>query len=265
MNHLIEVWYGSWNPWNGRIHLPGVTYHDGSRSQHHDEKEIEILTSQLPSFKGPTFHHAYMDLMTEEQKEYVKQLQNNAPSVEDVPYSFSEKVGCLPIHAARLRPRQYYMPTTNFERYDYDEASPEEEVLKSAFYAKALEFDVSLPAAGLLFSALFFMKVPSYIRLTLISCITVTALMAEFSRSWLAANKERLELDDFLLAKELWYIKNDEVREHNIPTMKRGSEWYYQTRMDEEGNTVLRFPSEEEEVLRLEMEEKMEKEKRKKS
>lgn len=152
------------------------------------------------------------------------------PEVE--PYTFWERVGLVPVHPSRVRARQYYHPVTDFGLYDYDDVSPEEKELTARWMAKVMEFNGAIPAGILCAAGCVVLPMPTHFRMPLLVAAGITGVAVEVTRSYMAAFKQRQDLDDFILAKEIWYIKNVETYQLGIPRIPRGREREYQDYVD---------------------------------
>ena len=155
---------------------------------------------------------------------------------ETAPYTFWERIGAVPVSAARLRPRQYYYPTTDFSKFTYDDQSPEEVLLRAKWIARMYEFGWTYPATVFTASSAMCVPLPFRIRLPAMVACAITAVALEMQRVYALAAKEKEHLDDFLFAKEVWYIKNVEARELGVELLPVGVTAMdgLQSRMEEE-------------------------------
>lgn len=221
--------------------MPGVVY-----SEDMDPDGVDCVPAM--SWRGATLH--YINELIEPELLQRAQISpaNMASGPEEVPYSFFERLGLVPIHPSRMRPRQYYMPTTDFSQYEYDDSSPEENELRSRWLAHLYTFNTAVPAAILCVGGCMVLPLHTARRLPAIFSFGVSGVFFEAMRIYVGAFKERQDLDDFIVAKEFWYIKNEEVYELGIPRIPRGQEEYYQTRIDPvTGGPLYRGPGDFEE------------------
>ena len=215
------------------VMLRALCVGSGDVSQIH---EVATLDFDDPALMGsPLTRHILLETAPPIVLEQVRVATTGQPSPEDSPYTIWERLGLVPIHLSRLRPRQYYMPTTDFSKYEYDEGSSEEHELRARWLSKLYMFDMMVPGSVLAFGMIVSFPFHTFIRLPLFLSAGISGCMIEISRCYVLAMQERQDLDDFLLAKEIWYIKNEEVYELGLPTIPRGQERYYQTRDGEGG------------------------------
>ena len=139
--------------------------------------------------------------------------ENAPPKPEEKPYTFWERIGAMPVAESRLRQRQYYYPHTDFRDYTYDEASPEEQELRAKWLSRM--FDVSWHWPMIYFTTSFTccLPLPPIYRTPAVVCCALTSIFLEGMRVYVNAGHEREMLDDFIVAKEFWYIKNVEALE----------------------------------------------------
>ncbi|AYU77908.1 hypothetical protein conserved [Leishmania donovani] len=154
------------------------------------------------------------------------------PGPEEEPYTFWERIGLVPVHPSRVRARQYYHPITDFALYDYDEVSPEEKELTAKWMARVMEFNAATPAGILCVTGCLVLPLHTVYRMPLLVAAGITGVAVEVTRAYMAASQQRQDLDDFLLAKEIWYIKNVETYQLGIPRIPRGREREYQQYVD---------------------------------
>ncbi|CCW65704.1 unnamed protein product [Phytomonas sp. EM1] len=207
------------------VGIPGVVYSD----QIDIDKELE--RHQSVRWLGE-LRNARMETVPSELAEADVTQQHSIPGPEDQPYTFWERVGLVPVHPSRVRARQYYHPVTDFALYDYDEVSPEEKELTARWMVRVMEFNTAVPAGILCTAACLLLPLHTVYRMPLLTAAAVTGVGVEVTRSYMAAFKERQDLDDFILAKEIWYIKNVETYQLGIPRMPRGREREYQSYLD---------------------------------
>ncbi|EPY32967.1 hypothetical protein STCU_02555 [Strigomonas culicis] len=161
------------------------------------------------------------------------------PGPEEEPYTFWERVGLVPVHPSRIRARQYYHPITDFGLYDYDEVSPEEKDLTARWMAQVMEFNGAIPAGVLCVAGCLVLPLHTVYRMPLLVGAGITGVAIEVTRSYMAASKQRQDLDDFILAKEVWYIKNVETYQLGVPRMPKGREKEYQSYVDATASTQM--------------------------
>ncbi|KPI89082.1 hypothetical protein ABL78_1818 [Leptomonas seymouri] len=158
--------------------------------------------------------------------------QEAKPGPETEPYTFWERIGLVPVHPSRVRARQYYHPITDFALYDYDEISPEEKELTARWMAKVLEFNGATPAGILCIAGCVVLPLHTVYRMPLLVAAGITGVAVEVTRAYMAASQQRQDLDDYLLSKEIWYIKNVETYQLGLPRIPRGREREYQRYVD---------------------------------
>ena len=205
----------------GKRESPGVVYYEPGNK----------AAQRLTGYQEPKYEGQLHNIRIETAPEYIIQ-QNEAsnvkPGPEQEPYTWYERMGLAPVHASRVRARQYYHPTTDFALYDYDEQSPEELQLNAHWMARILEFNTAVPLAITCFAGCIVMPLHTVYRFPVLIVSAVTGVGAEICRSYMAAAKERQDLDDFYFAKEIWYIKNVETYQLQLPRMPIGREHEYQ-------------------------------------
>eukprot|EP00759_Apiculatamorpha_spiralis_P010453 PhF_6_TR17133/c0_g1_i1/m.26413 len=200
-----------------KVKIRGV-YYEGDVA-----RQLEAISkreSAKPSETAGLFTNMRPDTLTPAQVEALermRQARDNPTTVpEKDPYTFWEKTGLVPIALARLRPRQYYMPITDFSQYDYDQMSPEEEDLRARWLARLQDVGWQIPLTiwGTFTTAAF--ALPKTQRLFLMVLGGYVAIFGEWCRAYANALPQRQDLDDFIVAKEIWYIKNVEAEELGI-------------------------------------------------
>lgn len=139
--------------------------------------------------------------------------ENAAPAPEKKPYTFWEKVGAMPVAKDRLRSRQYYYPYTDFRDWTYDEASPEEQELRARWLSRMFEVSWHWPLIYFTTSFTCCLPLPPVYRTPAVVCCALTSVFLEGMRVYINAGHEREMLDDFIVAKEFWYVKNVEALE----------------------------------------------------
>lgn len=222
---------GRWLSGN-RSNVPGVVYSD------------EMRLDELISLKEAKWDGVLRNVRMETAPAILTQgnaLNEEKPGPEKEPYSFWERVGIVPVHPSRVRQRQYYLPITDFALYDYDEASPEERDLTARWMARVMQFNGYVPAGVLAVGACIALPFPTPIRMPLLIATGLSGVALELTRSYLRAAEERQDLDDFIMAKEIWYIKNVETYQLGIPRMPRGREKEYHAYLDS-SQTVMQEP-----------------------
>ncbi|CAD2221608.1 hypothetical protein AGDE_06545 [Angomonas deanei] len=108
--------------------------------------------------------------------------------------------------------------------------------------AQVMEFNGAIPAGVLCVAACVVLPLHTVYRMPLLVAAGLTGVAVEVTRSYMAASKERQDLDDFILAKEIWYIKNVETYQVGIPRMPRGREKEYQSYIDVNSSDGQRIP-----------------------
>eukprot|EP00760_Papus_ankaliazontas_P010622 PhM_4_TR14382/c0_g1_i1/m.54373 len=162
--------------------------------------------------------HVRPDTLTAVQLAQLESLRMGKATtpVEDEPYTFWERTGLVPIHVGRLRPRIFYYPITDFSKYAYDEISPEERELKARWIAKIYDFGMAMPMCVWSCVLTGSIALPNTPRWALMILGGYLGLFLEFCRVYTLALPERQDLDDFIVAKEVWYIKNVEARDFGL-------------------------------------------------
>lgn len=203
------------------VDVPGVIYSD----------DLDV-DAELQRFEGLQWLGELRNVWKETVPDELLALSDPSraakagPEVE--PYTFWERVGFVPVHPSRVRARQYYHPITDFGLYDYDEVSPEEKELTARWMARVMEFNGAIPAGVLCAAGCVVLPMATHFRMPLLVAAGITGVAVEVTRSYMAAFAQRQDLDDFLLAKEIWYIKNVETYQLGIPRIPRGREREYQ-------------------------------------
>jgi hypothetical protein len=192
---------------------PGVIYSE-------DWKAPEV--EDFSAWKGTLFHVRPDQLPNVMKKSIDNDDPAKKPGPEEIPYTFWERIGAVPLSAARLRPRQYYHPVTDFTKFSYDQMSPEEVELRSRWMARMWEFGWQYPLILWSAGTAFCIPLPFKIRLPATVVVGISVVMLEFHRVYVNASKEKEMLDDFLFAKEIWYIKNVETKEFGLDTLPPG-------------------------------------------
>lgn len=232
---------GAWesrtlSPFGGRPsrpNIPGVIYSEDWQPPRPEE---------IPTFEGGS-KHILVERMPQALADRLDDMVKR-PAPEDVPYTFWELIGAVPVNVTRLRPRQFYYPTTDFSRYEYDAQSPEERMLKMQWFARLYDVQWQVPVVVWSVGACASIAFPPTIRLPMLAGSGVTAVLTEAVRCYLGAAHEREALDDFLIAKEVWYIKNDETKRMQLETLEPGVnpvEWEGQQRRQAEVEELERI------------------------
>jgi hypothetical protein len=197
----------------GKLQMPGVVY---------SEDWTPPDPSVFAGWRG-AMYHMKLDKLPKGLAEHVDvERAVNKPGPEAEPYTFWERIGAVPISMARVRPRQYYHPVTNFATFDYDEQSPEEVELRARWLARMFDYGWTYPATMFCIGSAASIPLPFRIRLPMMAAVGITVVFAEFQRVYANAAKEKEMLDDFLMAKEIWYIKNVETKEFGLDTLPVG-------------------------------------------
>eukprot|EP00796_Vickermania_ingenoplastis_P011115 gene11115-7741_t len=209
-----EVWQ-----WLHRRHgdtIPGVVYSEKIRpedlSEDRQEEWAGVFCNVNLATAPPLLHHS-MNIINEAR-----------PGPEKEPYTFWERAGLVPVHPSRIRPRQFYHPITDFSLYNYDEISPEEKELTAKWMAKVMEFNGAIPAGILCAAGCIVLPLHTVYRMPLLVAAGITGVAVELTRSYMGASEQRQDLDDFILTKELWYIKNVETYQLGVPRIPIGDE-----------------------------------------
>lgn len=213
---MVSFWSHLWRCVTGQIvGMPGVVYSD----------EIDI--------ERELAHHASLSWIAPLNSGTLHGIRRLGP--EEAPYTFWERIGLAPVHPSRVRARQYYHPITDFAMYDYDEISPEEKELTARWMAHVLEFNGAVPAGILCAVGCIVLPLPTYLRMPLLVGAGAAGVGVEVTRSYMAAFRDRQDLDDFILAKELWYIKNIETYQLEVARIPRGREAEYHAYFSSDG------------------------------
>nr|CCC90555.1 unnamed protein product [Trypanosoma congolense IL3000] len=226
-----------WRRLFGRVNIPGVVYSDEIDPAGYLERQqrMSAWRGNLRNVRLETVPDLLLRTSTAE---------NTLAGPEDAPYTFWERIGIVPVHPSRVRPRQFYHPITDFALFDYDEISPEERELTARWLAKVLEFNAAMPLGILCAAGCFVLPLHTVYRLPLLVASAATGVMFEITRSYMSAGSERQDLDDFILAKEIWYIKNVEAYQLGIPLMPKGREAEFQAYLDGANGTEQMLPDE---------------------
>ena len=197
-----------------KVNIPGVVYSEDWKppeTEYHGWRGSmqHVVEESVPDIIRGSLEHS---------------AKTSKPSPDEVPYTFWEKIGVFPIHVDRLRPRQYYIPTTDFRYYDYDEMSPEERELKERWMARLFDYNWQVPTFFFSTVAAASAALPTKARMPLIMFAAIGGSMAEGYRVVWNASVEREVLDDFIVAKEIWYIKNVETPQYEYCTFEPGKE-----------------------------------------
>ncbi|CUG85491.1 Hypothetical protein, putative [Bodo saltans] len=194
------------------LSIPGIIYYDSRSDVRVDERKYEGFLQNIKLDTAP------------------RQLiegglpTNVRPGPEEEPYTWLERTGLVPIHPSRVRARQFYHPTTDFAMYDYDTMAPEEKDLTARWISKVFEFNMAVPTMVVCGGAMIILPLHTRFRAPLLIALGATGVFVEGWRACLAAAKERQDLDDYIMAKEIWHIKNIETYQLGLPRMQRGTE-----------------------------------------
>ncbi|AAZ11376.1 uncharacterized protein TEOVI_000011500 [Trypanosoma equiperdum] len=238
----MAFWEKIWCRLFGRVNIPGVVYSDEiDATATYDRQQRESMwRGNLRNVRLDTVPPLLLR---------TSGAENALLGPEEEPYTFWERVGVVPVHPSRVRPRQYYHPITDFGLYDYDEVSPEERDLTARWLAKVLEFNAAVPLGILCAAGCLVLPLHTVYRMPLLVASAATGVMFEITHSYMNAGKERQDLDDFILAKEIWYIKNVEAYQLDIPLIPKGREAEYQAFLDGSNGTSQMLPDELAEAL----------------
>jgi hypothetical protein len=198
---------------NSKVKVPGVVY---------SEDWIPPEPGQFAGWKGQMYH-VRKDTLPQGMRENldIKRVVDVAgPEAE--PYTFWERIGAVPISMSRIRPRQYYHPHTDFSKYDYDDQPPEEVELRAQWMARMFEFSWTYPMTMFCVGGAMAIPLPFRIRLPTMAGLAITVMFVEFQRVYANSAREKEMLDDFLVATEIWYIKNVETKEFGLDTLPLG-------------------------------------------
>lgn len=199
--------------------IPGVVYSD--------EIKLDDVKKTVEKPWAGGLHNININTAPPLLRNPINQINNLQPGPEKNPYTFWERVGLVPVHPSRIRPRQFYHPITDFGLYSYDEISPEEKELTAKWMAKVMEFNGAIPAGILCAAGCLVLPLHTVYRMPLLVAAGITGVAVEVSRGYIGASEQRQDLDDFILAKEIWYIKNMETYQLGIPRMQVGKENEY--------------------------------------
>lgn len=216
---------------------PGIVY---SEDMHDVNEKLAELKERR--WQG-NLQHVRMDNVPDLFVEYAG-VAKAKPGPEEEPYTLWERAGLVPVHASRVRERQYYYPVTDFGMYDYDDISPEEKELTARWMARVMEFNGAVPAGILCATGCVVLPLHTRFRMPLLVAAGALGVAVEVTRSYMAASKQRQDLDDFILAKEIWYIKNVETYQLGIPRIPRGREAEYHAFIDPSGASTQTLPQE---------------------
>jgi hypothetical protein len=205
--------FGSWrNPFSDKVTIPGVVYSEDwtPTADYVWERSNRNLT-----------YNGYEAL-----DEFVNTRgELTPPAPDELPYTYGEQVGLVGVHPGRMQPRSFYMPTTDFGMYDYDEVSPEEKELYVKWSAKmAADYNVAYLAGAMGTALLVTAWAPLPARVFATFTTAVLGSFLDTMRVYWNASVEREHLDDFLVAKEIWYLKNVEAYQLQLPKIPRGQE-----------------------------------------
>ncbi|KAG5508599.1 hypothetical protein GH5_06851 [Leishmania sp. Ghana 2012 LV757] len=219
---------GVWRWLRGEPTIPGVVYSD----------QMQNIKEDLERQQNIQWAGNLRNVRLDSAPDLIVRTSSSSaapPGPEEQPYTFWERVGLVPVHPARVRARQYYHPITDFALYDYDELSPEEKELTAKWMARVMEFNGATPAGILCAAGCLVLPLHTIYRMPLLIAAGITGVAVEVTRAYMAASQQRQDLDDFLLAKEIWYIKNIETYQLGIPRIPRGREREYQQYVDGAG------------------------------
>lgn len=209
--------------------IPGVT--------HSRQLTQEALSNEIDGTRWTGgLQHVNMDTAPPLLLSSLNTINDIRPGPEHDPYTFWERAGLVPVHPSRVRPRQFYHPITDFALYKYDDISPEEKELTARWMARVMEFNGAIPAGILCAAGCFVLPLHTVYRMPLLVAAGITGVAVELTRAYMGASEQRQDLDDFILAKEIWYIKNIETYQLGVPRMPVGKEQLFQDCMDSSGN-----------------------------
>ncbi|AIN97167.1 hypothetical protein LPMP_171290 [Leishmania panamensis] len=218
-----------WRWLRGEPAIPGVVYSD----------QLQNVKEELECQQNIRWAGNLRNVRLESAPDLIVRTSSSTaalPGPEAEPYTFWERIGLVPVHPSRVRARQYYHPITDFALYDYDEISPEEKELTARWMARVMEFNGATPAGILCAAGCVVLPLHTVYRMPLLVAAGITGVAVEVTRAYMAASQQRQDLDDFLLAKEIWYIKNVETYQLGLPRIPRGREREYQQYVDGGGS-----------------------------
>lgn len=197
---------------SGEKRIPGVVYSEDITAGDLDETQAVWSGS---------FHNLNVESAPPLLKSSLNKINELKPGPEREPYTFWERVGLVPVHPSRIRSRQFYHPITDFALYNYDEISPEEKELTAKWMARVMEFNGAMPAGVVCCTACVVLPLHTVYRMPLLVASGIAGVAIELTRSYMNASEQRQDLDDFILAKEIWYIKNVETYQLGVPRITR--------------------------------------------
>ena len=213
-----------------KVNIPGVVYSEDWIDPHAQKKDY---TGSLRNLGGNSEFEKNWAKMAHGKHEYLPKPP------EEEPYTKLEQAGFIGVHPSRSTPRQFYMPTTDFAMYEYDEISPEEQELMTKWTAKMINNNPFWVLSALSFSGIVTCRAPIPVRMTMILGTVAVGTIADIVRVYTLAAVEREQLDDFILAKEVWYMKNVEAYQLRLPLMARGSEEKHWTLLETAKESTL--------------------------
>lgn len=209
----VGVWVGSTRE------IPGVVYSD--------DICITDITENLEKKWLGGLQNINLDTAPPLLHIPLNQINEVHVGPEKEPYTFWERAGLVPVHPSRIRPRQFYHPITDFALYKYDEVSPEEKELTAKWMARVMEFNGAIPAGILCAAGCIVLPLHTVYRMPLLVAAGITGVAVELTRGYMGASEQRQDLDDYILAKEIWYIKNVETYQLGVPRIPLGHEKEY--------------------------------------
>ncbi|CAG9572367.1 conserved hypothetical protein [Leishmania major strain Friedlin] len=230
-----------WRWLRGEPAIPGVVYSD----------QLQNIREEFERQQSIRWAGNLRNVRLESAPDLIVRTSSSSaalPGPEEEPYTYWERIGLVPVHPSRVRARQYYHPITDFALYDYDEVSPEEKELTAKWMARVMEFNGATPAGILCAAGCLVLPLHTVYRMPLLVAAGITGMAVEVTRAYMAASQQRQDLDDFLLAKEIWYIKNVETYQLGIPRIPRGREREYQQYVD--GGALMQLQELPEELAR---------------
>ena len=201
-----------------RVAMRGVMYEDDVLKTLLKSKKREAEADpDAETDKMGLFTNLRAETLSGPQLKILQNLRNAkadpATQPEAEPYTFWERTSLIATHVSRLQPRIYYYPTADFSQYHYDDMSPEEKELKGRWMAKIFDFGWQFPLAIWSGFLTVGFGLPPFHRWATLAIGGYVAVFSEWCRVYNAALPERQDLDDFIVAKEIWYMKNVEAQE----------------------------------------------------
>jgi len=208
-----------------RSGMVGVAYEDEVREEYERVHKPTIEANPYTDVdKTGVFSNIRAENLSGRQVAILEKLRQDMadPNSQPInePYTFWERTSLVAIPINRLQPRLFYHPTTDFSKYTYDEMSVEEKELKARWMARLYEYSWPVPVSVWCGFLTVSMGMPPFYRMVTMTVASYVAVFVEWCRVYNNALPERQDLDDFVVAKELWYIKNVEAQELGLDARK---------------------------------------------